>query len=144
MESNIVIRDLSSVHRWRQRLRRLEWSWNLPPVQFQLQDFSAEQNATFSELAADFQKACGCGSGSFLMSAAAVTMLVLFFVSGNGIYDISLRNGFSFVGVAILAALCGKLLGLLWARWRLLRLAGNLRRAIADKNNQQELLRSRR
>ena len=144
MESTFVIRDLSSVHQWTRRLRRLDWSWNLPLVQFQLQGFSVEQNAAFSALAADFQKACGCGSGSFLMSMAVVAMLVLFFVSGNGVYDISFRNVLSFVGITILAALAGKLLGLLWARWRLLRLARTLRRAIANKNNEQKLQHSNR
>src|SRR5215204_4782316 len=121
MENIVVIRDLSTVHRWTLRLRRLDWSWNLPPVQFQFPDISVEQNETFSALAAGFQKACGCGSGSFLMSAAVVTMVAIFFLSGNGLSDISFWNVLTFVGIAVLAALGGKLLGLLWARWQLLR-----------------------
>jgi hypothetical protein len=138
MENILVVRDLSSVHLWRQRLRQLDWTWNLPPVQFQLPDFSVEQNETFSALAAGFQRACGCGSGSFLMSAAVVAMVAIFFLSGNGFSDISFWNVLTFVGIGVLAALLGKLLGLLWARWRLLRLASRLCRSIARENDYLE------
>jgi uncharacterized protein involved in propanediol utilization len=130
MENTLVIRDLASLDLWRQQLRKITWSWNLPAVQFQLQEFSLEQNQSFSALASGFQKACGCGSGSFLMSFTVVAILVSYFVSGNHLSNINLRNVLSFVGITVLAALSGKLLGLLWARWRLLRLATSVHNMI--------------
>jgi hypothetical protein len=130
MEKTLVVRDLGSLDLWRQQLRMITWSWNLPAVQFQLQEFSSEQNQSFSALAGSFQKACGCGSGSFLMSFTVAAVIISYFVSGNRFSNINLRQVLSFVGITVLAALAGKLLGLLWARWRLLRLATGVHNTI--------------
>ena len=130
MENTLVIRDLASLDLWRQQLRKIMSSRNLPAVQFQLQEFSFEQNQSFSSLANGFRQACGCGSGSFLMSVTVVAILVSYFVSGNHLSNINLRKVLSFVGITVFAALSGKLLGLLWARWRLLRLATSVHNKI--------------
>ena len=123
MENTLVICDPASLDLWRQQLCKIMSSRNLPAVQFQLPEFSLEQNQTFSALASSFQKACGCESGSFVMSVTVVAIVVSYFVSGNHLSNINLRQVLSFVGITVIAALAGKLLGLLWARWGLLRLA---------------------
>ena len=126
VDSAVVIRDLASLDRWRRQLRSTLRSRDLPIVQFQMRQVSPEQNDGFSALAGALQKACGCGISGFFMTVTIVTMVVSFFVSGNGFSDLTLLQVLSFVGIAVLAALAGKLLGLLWARWRLLRLAGRV------------------
>ncbi len=130
IENTLVIRDLASLYLWAQQLRNIMWSRNLPAAKFELQEFSCEQNQSFSALASGFQKACGCASGGFFMSVAVVVMVVSYFVSGNHLSNISLSNVLFFVGITVLAALSGKLLGLLWARWRMLRLAASVRNKI--------------
>jgi len=125
-ENTLVIGDLASLDLWRQQLRSIVGSRNLPAVQFQLQEFSCEQNQSFSALASDFQKACGCASGGFFMSVSVVAIIVSYFESGNHLSNINLLNILSFVGITVLATLCGKLLGLFWAWWRLLRLAASV------------------
>jgi ABC-type proline/glycine betaine transport system permease subunit len=60
------------------------------------------------------------------MSLTIAMMLVTFFLSGNHFSDITLQHALLLTGSTVLAGLCGKLLGLLWARWRLLRLAARL------------------
>jgi len=132
-ENTLVIRDLASLDLWGQQLRNIMWSGNLPAVQFQLQVFSYEQNQSFSALASSLQKACGCASSGFFMSVTVVAIVVSFFVSGNRLSDISLLNALSFVGITVLAALFGKLLGLFWARWRLLRLAARVHKMIVRR-----------
>jgi hypothetical protein len=129
-ENTLVIRDLASLDLWRQQLRKIMWSQNLPAVEFELQEFPFEQNQSFSMLAGSFQKACGCEGGSFLMSVTVVAVVVSYFVSGNHLSNINLRHVLSFVGITVLAALFGKLLGLLWARWRLFRLATSVHNMI--------------
>ncbi len=122
-DTALVIGDSASLERWRQHLRTLTRTRNLPAVQFQLHEFSCELNQSFSALASSFQKACGCASSGFFMSVTVVAIVVSFFVSGNHLSNINLLHVLSFVGITVLAALSGKLLGLFWARWRLLRLA---------------------
>jgi len=130
IENTLVIRDLASLDLWGQQLRNIMWSRNLPAVQFQLQGFSCEQNQSFSALASSFQKACGCASSGFFMSVTVVAIVVSYFTSGNHLSNINLSHVVSFVGITVVAALSGKLLGLFWARWRLLRLATSVHNMI--------------
>jgi hypothetical protein len=126
-ENAVVIRDLAALDRWRRQLRSTLWPQDLPTVQFQIRQVSPQQNDGFSALAGALQKACGCGIGGFFMTVTIVAMVVSFFVAGNRFSDLTLLQVLSFVGIAVLASLAGKLLGLLWARWRLLRLARRVR-----------------
>jgi len=130
IENTLVIRDLASLDLWGQQLRNIMWSRNLPAVQFQLQGFSCEQNQSFSALASSFQKACGCASSGFFMSVTVVAIVVSYFTSGNHLSNINLSHVVSLVGITVVAALSGKLLGLFWARWRLLRLATSVHNMI--------------
>lgn len=130
MNSTIVIDDLASLELWRRQVHSMVSSHNLPAAQFQLQDLSREQNQQFSALAGRFQRACGCSSGAVFMVVGVVAMLVNFFTSADGLSDIGLTGALSFVGVAVLAALTGKALGLFWARCRLTRLAIGVRNLI--------------
>ena len=123
IENTLVIGDLASLQLWRRQLRDIMRPRNLPAVQFQLQEFSYEQNRNFSARASSFQRACGCASSGFFMSVTVVATVVSYFASGNHLSSINLPHVLSFVGITVLAALSGKLLGLFWARWRLLRLA---------------------
>ncbi len=129
-ENTLVIGDLASLDLWRQQLRSIMWSQNLPAVQFQLQEFSCERNQSFSVLAGSFQKACGCSSSGFFMSVTVVAIVFSYFVFGNTFSDINFLHVLYFVGITVLAALAGKLLGLFWARLRLLRLATSVRHMI--------------
>ena len=131
-ENTRVIRDPASLLTWRQQLRTLTRTRDLPAVLFQLPELSFEQNRSMSALARGHQKACGCTSGSFFMSVAVVTSVVSYFVSGRHVSSINLSQIVSLVGITVLAALSGKLAGLLWARWRLLRLATNMYDTVAS------------
>jgi hypothetical protein len=116
---------------WRQELRNIVWPRNLPAVQFQLQELSSEQNRSFSMLADGYRKVCGCASSSFFMSVTAVATLISYFIGYRPI-NINLRHVLTFVGITVLAALFGKLLGLIWARWRSLRLAAAVHHSISS------------
>ncbi len=131
-ESALVIRDSVSLESWRQQLRKLTPTRNLPYVLFQLPELSREQNQTISALAWGYQKECGCTSGSFFTSVAVAATVLSHFLSGNSLAEISLRHLVSLLGIAVLAALCGKLVSLLWARWRLLGLANHTYNVIAS------------
>ena len=81
IENTLVIRDLASLYLWRQQLRKIMWSRNLPAVQFQLQEFSCELNKSFLAHASSFQKACGCASSGLFMSVTVAAIVVSYFVS---------------------------------------------------------------
>lgn len=129
-DSTHVIGDLVSLQAWTQQLRKTVKPGSLPIVLVQLPEFSDERNRSLSALANGYRTACGCASGGFFMSVAVVSGIAFYFMSGNTLSDINLPHFLSFVGITVLAALSGKLLGLFWARWRLLRLATSVHNMI--------------
>ena len=135
-EDTLVICDLATLQMWRQQLRSNMRIRNLSTVQFRLPGFSCEQNDNLSALASGFQRACGCASGGFFMSVTVVATIGSYFISGNRLTNINLLQVVSFLGITVFAALSGKILGLFWARWRLLRLAARTHDAIIRANQQ--------
>jgi hypothetical protein len=121
-----VIDDRASLDVWRKQMRGLRSTGNLPAVRFELPELSSDQNRTFSVLCNRLQKACGCASGGLFMSVAAVVLAAGVFIGGDGLSDVDLMLALRSVGTLIVATAVGKLLGLLWARWRLLVLAARV------------------
>lgn len=95
----------------------------LPAVAFELRDLPSERNRTISALANGYRSECGCSSGSFFLSAAVVASAPSYFLSGGHLSGIGLRHIAWLLAIAVTAALLGKLAGLVWARWQLIRLA---------------------
>ncbi len=121
----LVIRDSASMVAWRRHLYAL-MPRDLPPVTFQLPELSTEQNQTMSARVKRYEQDCGCTSGSFFMSAAVVASVIIYFRSGHRVTDIGVGQAISLLGIAVFAAFSGKLVGLIWARWRLIWIASRL------------------
>jgi len=122
-DNTLLICDTASLRMWERQLRTFTPTYNLPAVVFQLPGFSDLQNRSLAALARGYQMECGCTIGSFFMSVTFVALLVSYFGSGGHLSDIHLAQVGSFLGITLLSLLSGKLLGLFWARWRLLRLS---------------------
>jgi hypothetical protein len=125
-ENLLIIRNAASLHTWRQQVRTFTRTSSLPTVQLQLPELPSDLNQSMSALANEYQKECGCTSGSFFMSFTVVALIVSYFLSGGHLSGINLTHVISLVVITVFSTLSGKLLGLLWARWRLLKLATNL------------------
>jgi len=125
-DTTVAISDSESFQAWRRQVRGIAPFGKLPTVMFQLPQCSHEQNRSMSALANRYQKACGCTSGKFLMSATFAGIVVFYFVSGGHLSSVRLAHIGLLAGLTVLAALFGKLLGLLWARWRLLKIAARI------------------
>jgi len=127
----LIIHDLASLQAWRRNLRNIVSARRLPVVDFRCPELAPEQNRSFSLLAAGYRRACGCASSGFLMTVGVVATVASYVMAGNHLTGLHLRHILTFVGITVFAAALGKLAGLLWARWRLLRLATTAHRAIA-------------
>jgi hypothetical protein len=130
MRETIQIKDVDSFREWKSELafRLLPRKEQL--VEFQLPEFSREQNRTFSALLNEYQKACGCTTGGLTMSLAVVTSAFSYFLFGGRLSDIGIREIGSFLLITIAAAVFGKVLGLVWARWKLMRLVASIQDSI--------------
>jgi hypothetical protein len=121
-----IVSDSTSLHVWLQQAGALQFWRRLPSVAFQLPEFSDDQNRRASVLANVYQRACGCKSGGFFMSIAAVTLVSWYFFTDGTLAGIGLAEAGTFLGVVMLAMTIGKLMGLGWARWRLRVLARDI------------------
>lgn len=126
VKKSLLINSHDALGLWGRQCRSLTWTRNLPVVQFQLAEFSRDLNHRFSLRAGNIQKDCGCMSGGLFMSVTVITLIFTYFNSGNHFSNIGLWQVSSFVGITVLATLSGKVLGLLWARWRLIRFASKI------------------
>ena len=72
------------------------------------------------------------------MSAAVVIALVRYVVWGGHLTDFGVRQAISLFAIAVFAALSGKLAGLVWARWRLIRTANRLYDMVTRSASPQE------
>jgi hypothetical protein len=128
----LLIADLASLERWQGTLRRTLWSRELPVVQFDLPQFSAAQNHSYSTLAQELRRTCGCAASGMLMSAAVVFVAVDYFIYTNSPVP-SLPQALAWIGLILAAGAAGKLAALAWARWRLIGLAGSTRVALGTQ-----------
>ncbi len=131
-DNTILICDLVTLRKWKKQLHSITLTYDLPDVWFQFSEFSDLQNRSMSTLANNYKMECGCTVGSYIMSITVIAIIVSFFISGGRLSNIHLTHIFHFVAITILGALFGKILGLLWARWQLLRLAINISRNISE------------
>lgn len=129
-----IVWDGPSFDAWRRRLGLLRRRRDLPLVAFRLAELSEEHNRNLSLRADEYRRACGCTSGSLVMSLALVGAIAWLALSDGAWTDP--RHLATLVALGLAGASIGKLAGVLWARWRLLGLARELseivRRASPD------------
>lgn len=121
------IADDTALGQWQKSLRRTFWSRDLPVVTFKLPQLSAPQNQSITSRARELRQACGCASSGFLMTMAVVCLAVAHFTSDSSSFLPTARESLVAIGCVLIAGALGKLAGILWARWRLLQLAADIR-----------------
>ncbi|HEY3567410.1 MAG TPA: hypothetical protein VGP73_05695 [Thermoanaerobaculia bacterium] len=111
--------DLPSLQAWQRQLLARGWRRGaVPEVLLQLKELSSEQNQKLTTLLNQYQRECGCTLGSYLSMAAALIMLAFYaFGRGSGSW---LSHIAVFACGTLAAGLVGKLLGLAWAKWRVI------------------------
>lgn len=113
-----------SVHNWREEYT------------LQVMGLSGEENERLGILLSRYGKECGCNMGSFMMSLASIGASAYYFTSGGRLHSSSLRHWLWLAIIAAGGALLGKVLGLLYARWRMIRHIDNATLLMTGFNNQ--------
>jgi hypothetical protein len=128
MKSIVSREDLVALHKSGHRRR-----FSKEEYQFIVPELSAVENASLTKMINHYSTACGCGAGSLFLSGGIVLMTVHYFASGGRLTSITLRSLLWFLLIASAFAMSGKFLGLLWARWKIIRVLSAAIREISSR-----------
>lgn len=115
-------RDLVKLHHRLHKFSVRDWK---EEYNFQLAGFSAEENERLGILLNSYSKECGCNAGSFIMSMSSIGSITYYFISGGTLAAAGLHHWLWLAAFAAAGALMGKLIGVLHARWKMIRLINN-------------------
>jgi len=94
----------------------------VPRLRFAITGLSEASNREASERMSNYQSECGCFAGGLLTGLFAITFIIHYFVSGHSFVGGGLKSVALLVALLLGSSLVGKILGLLWARIRMIRL----------------------
>lgn len=130
MNSNInntipieVIDSTESLRSWFALVRGFSLKNRSRRFEFRMVEFSPQENEHISKTVNGYYNACGCTFGSFVMSMTLVFTISIFFIKGNTLQSIGWMEVGSCLGYTLLGAFIGKILGLGYAKLRLIRYA---------------------
>lgn len=119
----VLINNPSRLNEWAKSLRMLGGSNESKVFVFDLNEFSFYENATISTQVDYYNTASGSKTSSFLMVLTFLTTISTYFILGGTIPEITITQILTCMGLTILGAMIGKLIGLLNAHWNLIKLA---------------------
>jgi hypothetical protein len=94
----------------------------VPRFRFVIAGLPEATNREATERMSNYQSECGCFAGGLTMGASVLAFIILFIVSGRSPVGGGFRGVAWFFVLLVVSTLAGKLLGLLWARVRMVRL----------------------
>lgn len=133
----VRIDNLSEFTEWTRSLRKFSLNNELKTYSFNLSEFSVEENQRISSQVTEYHNACGCNTGSLMMTLTLVSAASYFFISGGTFSSMSGNDVLLGSGITIAGALAGKGIGLLQARWKLIRLAQQLQQQLQGNYTRQ-------
>lgn len=128
------MQNINSVEQLRKidrQLRTFSLVSNMPDYQFTIPELSESINQEKSQLLNNYKNECGCSTGSLFMGVSIISIISYYLISKQGISDIDLKNLLLFTVLVIGSALIGKIVGLLWARFRMIQV---VRKTVALTN----------
>lgn len=139
-EEPVIIDNMASFSNWRDELRKFRPGSDSKQFSFNLANFSPSENQNISNLVNSYNKECGCNSGSFFMTFILFTTVTGYFITGGKFSSIGFHELGWLAGIIILAAIAGKIFGLLRARWKLIRLSNNLYKKLPGVGQEKSII----
>lgn len=106
---------------WKRSLFRLKRSDT--PITLNLSELSEEENTELTESLNHYNQECGCGIGSMFMLVAFLIGVISYFTLGGTVSWLTVRHGIELFLFMVGASLLGKVIGLMYARYEMIRIA---------------------
>ncbi|HXF99232.1 MAG TPA: hypothetical protein VNL69_00540 [Bacteroidota bacterium] len=118
----LVVETRQDLLRLRARLRRLSLGRGDRAYQFRLPEIPSRDNERLTLLLNGYIADCGCSLGSLFLALTAMGSITYYFFAGGTIEAASWREILLLLSVTAAGAIAGKVLGLAYARLKMLRL----------------------
>lgn len=139
IKEKVVINSPYAFEQWEKSLHGFNSERSFKNYVFSIPEFSFCENLNLSTQVDYYNSACGCKTGSFLMSLTFVVTLCNFFISGGSFSEITFYNVLSLIGITLSGAFTGKIIGLLYAHWSLIKIARSIRTRLTDIYSMKQL-----
>ncbi len=126
----ILIDNHSNFEEWSKSLHKLKPVKGSKTYTFNLSELSFYENLKVTTEVDYYNTICGSKLGSILMKFTFLTILVSFFISSDKFSEITVNQLLYSIGITLLAALIGKTIGKLHARWNLIQLSKSIEKRL--------------
>jgi hypothetical protein len=140
IKDSIIIDDFSSFNEWRNELRKFRPGSASKHFSFNLAKLPSSENEHLGKIVNSYNQECGCNSGSFFMTFVVLITVAGYFINGGKFSAIGFHQLGWLAGITILAAVTGKIFGLLRARWKLIKLSNNLNEKLTGVNPEKSIV----
>ena|SRR6266498_120995 len=121
-----VIKTYSELYELHHHLRKFDVYHKGEKYRLQLQQLNAEENNHISSILNKYSRKCGCGTGNLMMSIAFTSYIVYYFLTGGTFSSFGTDELIWLAVSTLLGAIIGKLSGLIYFRWKMLKFISKL------------------
>jgi hypothetical protein len=136
----ISIDNRSNFEEWSKSLHKFKSKNEGKMYSFNLSELSFYENLKVTTEVDYYNTICGTRLGSILMKFTFLVVLFSFFISDVKLSEITTYQVLSNAGVILLAALIGKTIGLIQAKWHLIQISRSIQKRLNGDYSVEHLL----
>jgi hypothetical protein len=136
----ISIDNHSAFEEWAHSLQKIRSKSGAKMYSFNLSELSFYENLKVTTEVDYYNTICGTRLGSILMKFTFLVIVISFFFSDIKFSDLTLYQVLSNMGIVVLAALIGKTIGVLQAKWNLIQIARSIQKRLNGDYSVEHLL----
>lgn len=122
----MIVTSEAELGEWRLDVRRKLFPSAVAPIRFDFPGLLPDQNRHLTLAVARLRQACGCTAGGVAMIAAIFAITLTIYRGDIAVSDIPWLSWFGYIAFILILSVAGKLAGLMWAHWKLIRLVDTI------------------
>ncbi len=121
-----AIKTYNELYELHQHLRKFDVYHKAEKYRLKLPQLNADENNHISNIINSYSKNCGCKTASFFMSTAFAMYIVYYFYNGGTFFSSGWDELIWLTVYTLSGAITGKLFGLVYVRWKMIKFIGKL------------------
>jgi hypothetical protein len=139
-QERISIDNHFAFKEWANSLQKFKFKKAVKMYSFNLSELSFYENLKVTTEVDYYNTICGTKLGSILMKSTLLVLLISFFISDIKFSELTVSQLLSSAGIVLLAALIGKTIGALQAKWHLMQISRSIQKRLNGEYSMEHLL----